>query len=311
MTAPTLSIVIPCRNEQANIEAISAAVIAEVEPLGETFELILIDNASTDETVALARALCARDPRIKLIVNVRNFGQMRSPTHGIYQASGRAVISLCADFQDPPELIPGFVERWRAGTDIVLGVRETERSSWPLMIAREAGYAFLRRFGDYPVIRNATGFGLYDARVVRTLKALNEPEPFFRGMLVESGYSIETISYRRPVRQAGKSNNNLLTLIDFALSGLAGSSKKLLRMPSYLGLIALAAAALCLPIALISAVIGGGWLGWLIAAAVEAQIGLIFLSLGLIGDQVRLTAERTRGTPLVIERERINFADGD
>ncbi|HEX8413488.1 MAG TPA: glycosyltransferase family 2 protein [Sphingomicrobium sp.] len=300
-----ISVVIPTRNEAANVEKIAAAVIAQMETTGEPFDLIFIDNASADETVALVRAMCASDPRIRLIVNARNFGQMRSPTHAIYQAAGDAVIAMCADFQDPPALLPRFVERWRTGGPIILGVRQSEAGSVGLGLGRRFSYWFARRFADYPVIPDATGFGLYDRRVVETLKAIDEPEPFFRGMLVESGFKIETIPYPRPERAAGKSNNGFFALLDFALSGLAGSSKKLLRAPLYLG----AGMAVLTGVALIVALLTRSWL-WLGVAAVEAHFALLFLVLGLIADQVRLTTERTRKTPLVIEAERVNFPAG-
>jgi glycosyltransferase involved in cell wall biosynthesis len=311
MTAPgpdrDISVVIPCRNEEANAPAIAAAVIAQLEQAGVTFDLIFIDNASSDNTVSVIRALCADDPRIRLIVNTRNFGQMRSPTHGIFEARARAVIGMCADFQDPPELLGQFVERWRAGVDIVLGVRESEKSSLVLGWMRELAYAFARRVGDYPIIRNATGFGLYDIKVVRAIAAMKEPEPFFRGMLVETGYAIETIPYARPRRSRGLSNNNFFTLLDFALSGLASSSKKLLRLPFFVGVLAGGFAMVSAIIGVIAVVTGADAAGWLIGAALELQFALIFLFLGLIGDQVRLVSERTRETPLVFERERVNF----
>jgi glycosyltransferase involved in cell wall biosynthesis len=304
-----VSVVIPCRNEEANASAIAAAVIAELERLDVIFDIIFIDNASSDNTVEVIRSLCDRDPRIKLIVNTRNFGQMRSPTHAVFEARGRAVIGMCADFQDPPELLGQFVERWRAGVDIVLGVRESEKSSLVLGWIRELSYAFARRIGDYPIIRNATGFGLYDQRVVRTIAAMKEPEPFFRGMLVETGYALETIPYARPRRSRGLSNNNFFTLLDFALSGLASSSKKLLRLPFFLAVLVMVASGSSAVMALVALASGGGAMPWFVAAGIELQLGLIFLFLGLIGDQVRLVSERTRGTPLVIERERINFPD--
>lgn len=304
---PDLSVVIPCRNEEANAAAIAAAVVLEMEKVGGSFELIFIDNASTDATVPIIRGLCANDPRIKLIVNARDFGQMRSPTHAIFQARGQAIIALCADFQDPPTLIPHFVARWRAGVDIILGVRESEKSARGLGFAREWSYRLGRRFADYPLIPNATGFGLYDARVVRAIEALNEPEPFFRGLLVETGYTIETVPYPRPERRGGRSNNNFFSLLDFALSGLTSSSKKMLRLPLYLGVISIGAAMLLLMIAAGVAIAGGSGWGWLIGAAAEAQFGILLVFLGMIADQIRLIAERTRRTPLVIERERINL----
>src|SRR4051812_20322280 len=151
-SCPEISIVIPCLNEEENAEPICNAVIAEMEKTGCSFELIFIDNCSTDRTVEIIRSICARDDRVKLIANTRNFGQMRSPTHGIYQARGHAVINMCADFQDPPVLIPEFIRRWRDGAKIVLGVRETEKSGAILTACRNASYALQRKFGDYPII---------------------------------------------------------------------------------------------------------------------------------------------------------------
>ena len=207
LSAPEISVVIPTRNEQENARAIAGAVIAELEKLDVSFELIFIDNASPDDTVKIIREMCLTDPRIKLIINARDFGQMRSPTHGIFQARGRAVINLCADFQDPPTLIPEFIDLWRAGHPIILGVREKERNALPLRVLRHIAYYFSNRFFDYAVIPNATGFGLYDRKVVDILSRIDEPEPFFRGLLVEVGYPITTIRYPRPPRHGGRSNN--------------------------------------------------------------------------------------------------------
>lgn len=304
---PELSIVIPCRNEEANVEAMMEAVVAEIERVSSDFEIIFIDNESQDRTVEIVRSLCARDLRVRLIINTRNFGQMRSPTHGIFAARGRAILSLCADFQDPPELLPEFVRRWRAGAAIILGVRESEKSSPLFAATRALSYRLQRRFGDYPIIPNATGFGLYDACVVRAIEALNEPEPFFRGLLVETGYSIETIPYRRGTRVGGRSNNNFFSLLDFALNGLAGSAKSLLRIPLYVGFFLglLTLVSLCGAIA--AAFTGRSVQLWLLATLLESQFALLFLFIGLLGVQVRLISERTRNQPLVVERERVNF----
>jgi dolichol-phosphate mannosyltransferase len=308
---PEISVVIPCFNEAANAEKIAAAVIGQLEKVSHSFDIIFIDNGSTDGTVEIVRGLCARDPRIRLIANTRNFGQLRSPTHALFQATGRAVIGIVADFQDPPELIPQFVERWRAGADIVLGVSRTKRTSPLFAAARRLSYGLQRRFGDYPIIPNATGFGLYDAKVVRAIAALNEPEPFFRGLLVETGYTIETIPFKRPPRAAGKSTNGFFALLDFALSGLAGSSKGLLRVPLYVSFFAFCATLVTLVGAIYSMVVGANPRMWLFATLLELQFALLFLFLGLLGVQVRLISDRTRGTPLVIEKERVNFPPDD
>jgi glycosyltransferase involved in cell wall biosynthesis len=305
---PDVSVVIPCFNEEANAEAICRAAIEQLEGLGLEFDVIFIDNASTDRTVEIVKRLCAFDPRVRLIVNTRNYGQMRSPTHAIYQARGRAVIGLCADFQDPPELLPRFIERWRAGADIVLGVRERdERSGLLLRGARKLAYSLARRFGDYPVIPNATGFGLYDARVVDATRQLAEPEPFFRGMLVETGYRLETIGYLRPDRIKGESKNNFFALLDFAMSALAGSSKRLLRFSLYIGMFGALMTLLMLLGGVIAFFLGKPIAGWFIAAVVQAELAMMFGILGLLGDHVRIISERTRRTPLVLERERVNF----
>ena len=308
---PELSVVIPCFNEEENAAAISAAVVVQMDKVTSDYEIIFIDNGSSDRTVEIIRALCAANPRIRLIVNTRNFGQLRSPTHALFEASGRAVIGIVADFQDPPEMIPQFVERWRAGADIVLATSQTKKMSPVFASIRRLSYGLQRKFGDYPIIPNATGFGLYDRKVVRAIAALNEPEPFFRGLLVETGYRIETIPFKRPPRAAGKSKNGFLALLDFALSALAGSSKGLLRVPLYVSFFIFLATLFTLGGALYSMIVGANPRMWLFAALLEFQFGLLFLFLGLLGVQVRMISDRTRGTPLVIERERVNFPTGE
>ena len=308
---PELSVVIPCYNEEDNAAGIAAAVIAQLETVSDSFNILFIDNGSADRTVEIIRGLCAADPRIRLIVNTRNFGQLRSPTHAVFEADGRAVIGVVADFQDPPEMIPQFVAQWRAGADIVLGVSETKKVSPLLAAARTLSYGLQRKFGDYPIIPNATGFGLYERKVVRAIAALNEPEPFFRGMLVESGYKIVTIPFKRPPRAAGESKNGFLALLDFALSALAGSSKGLLRVPLYVSFFIFCATLVTVFGAIYSILVGANPRMWLFAALLEFQFGLLFLFLGLLGVQVRMISDRTRNTPLVIERERVNFPPGD
>lgn len=310
LTKPDISVLIPCRNEEANAALIAEAVVVQMEKVAVDFDLIFIDNASTDRTVPIIRELCARDPRIRLIVNTRDFGQMRSPTHGVLSTRGRAVIGMCADFQDPPELLPTFIARWRAGADIVLGVREKGRSTLLFGWARQLFYAIAARIGEYRIIPDATGFGLYDRKVVDAIAALREPEPFFRGMLVETGYSTEIVTYPRPGRLRGLSNNNFFTLLDFALSGLASSAKSLIRLSFFVAAGCGMLTILSVIAALTAFLVGGSPVTWLIGAAVELQFALLFGFLGLIGDQVRLTSQRSRGTPLVVERERVNFPDG-
>lgn len=307
---PELSIVIPCYNEEANVEAICAAVGAEAARHALSHEIILIDNCSTDRTRALIRGICARDDRVRAIFNNRNYGQMRSPTYGIYQASGRAVIGMCADFQDPPALIGEFVRLWRAGSKLVLGQRRSEHSGPLLSLVRWAGYSLLRKYGDYPVIGGVTGFGLYDHEVVDTLRKWNEPEPFFRGMLVESGFALTLVPFDRPERAAGESKNDVAALYSFAVSAAAGSARKLLRLPILLSLWAGAISGLLLLGALAGLFLGGPALALLAFGLGTGMFAVLLLFLGLIGEQVRMLAERSRNVPLVIEEERINFPAG-
>lgn len=304
---PELSVVIPCFNEAQNVAAICKAVTAEAIGHAESHEIILIDNGSTDGTRTIMRNLCAADPRIRVILNNRNYGQMRSPTYGLYQAEGRAVIGMCADFQDPPALIGEFLRKWRGGAQVVLGQRRSEKASPLLRAVRHVGYGFLARFGDYPVIPGATGFGLFDREVIDTLAAWNEPEPFFRGMVVESGFRLALVPFDRPERAAGESKNGIAALASFALSGLAGSAKSLLRLPLFLSLyVGLLALALLVAAPVAFAVDGPVWL--LLALALGLGLfAVLLLFLGLIGEQVRMLAERSRNVPLVIEQERINF----
>jgi glycosyltransferase involved in cell wall biosynthesis len=305
--APEISVVIPCLDEEDNVRPIYEAVRDELEAHAASFEIIFIDNCSTDKTREILRQICTEDGRVWVIFNTRNFGQMRSPTHAIFQARGQAVIGMCADFQDPPVLLGEFIGRWRKGAQIVLGVRRTERASPLLSTARSWGYRFLQRFADYPVVPGATGFGLYDRLVVDILARWHEPEPFFRGMLVEAGFARELVPYDRPERRFGKTKNGLRELLEFATSGLAGSSKGLLRRPIVWSLGFLVLATLLVAAAGIAAWVGGSYWPWLIIATQVVLFSINFLFMGLLGEQVRMIGERSRGVPLVIEQERINF----
>jgi len=304
---PELSIVIPCFNEEENVRAICAAVSAEAIRHARSHEIIFIDNCSTDGTRAIIRQLCAADPRVRGIFNTRNYGQMRSPTHGLFQARGEAVIGMGADFQDPPALIGELVRQWRAGASVVLGQRRSEPAPPLLRLVRRLGYAFLRRFGDHPIVPGATGFGLFDRKVVESLATWNEPEPFWRGMVIESGYRLALVPFDRPARIAGRSKNDARALFSFALSALAGSARSLLRLPIPIGLGAGLLAVPLLAATLFAAAGHGPFWPLLTLTTAVGMFATLLLFLGLLGEQVRMLAERSRNLPLVIEEERINF----
>lgn len=307
---PEISVVIPCYDEEDNVREIHAAVVAELRQHARSHEVILIDNGSTDRTRPLLRAIAAADPGTRVILNNRNYGQMRSPTYAIYQAEGEAVIAMCADFQDPPALIGAFIAQWRAGAEVVLGQRRAERASFGTRLSRSLGYALLGRVADYPLVPGATGFGLFSRRCVDALAAWNEPEPFFRAMVIESGFRLAVVPYDRPQRANGTSKNSWRTLTDFALSGLAGSTRALLRLPLMLSLLAAALAALLLVAAVMAALFDGP-AGLLLLLTTQFGIfAVLLLFLGLLGVQVRAISERARNVPLVIEEERLNFPPG-
>ena len=302
-----ITFVVPCYNEEANVRAMRDALTFEAERHAKSHEIIFIDNHSTDRTRPLLRELCAEDTRVRAIFNNRNYGQMRSPTYCVYQGEGRAVIGLCCDFQDPPALIGPMIAHWRDGAEIVLGKRRSEKSSLLLRSMRAIGYGFFQRFADYPVIPGVTGFGLYDRRPIDAIAAWNEPEPFLRGMLVESGYRLVVLPYDRPPRAGGETKNNFGSLWSFALSGIAGSTKSLLRMPLSIALFGVLFTGALLLLALVMEFVGGPALA---VAALGLALGLfsvVMFFMGLMGDQIRLISERTRNVPLVIEDERVNF----
>lgn len=307
---PEISFAIPCYNEEENVVEIYRAVTREAERHARSHEIIFIDNKSTDRTRELMREVCAGDRRVRAIFNNRNFGQMRSPTYAIYQAEGEAVIGMGADFQDPPALIGDLIRLWRAGAQVVLGQRRTEKASLFLSIVRPLGYRFLGRFADYPVIPGATGFGLFGREAIDTLAAWNEPEPFFRGMVVDGGFRIAIIPFERPQRAAGETKNNLRTLTDFALSSIAGSAKSLLRVPIMASLYLGVATAVLLLLGLAAPLWHGPAGLLLLGGFALGGYASLLLWIGLIGEQVRIISERTRNTPLVIEEERINFPEG-
>ncbi len=308
-SAPEVSVVIPTYNEEDNVVQITEAVIQELTPITRSFEIVIIDNNSADRTVELIRELCVRYPFVRSIVNTRNFGQMRSPTHAIYSCRGEAIIGLCADFQDPPSLLPQFIGHWRAGAKIVLGVTHAAESGWILGLARKLSYGLLARIGEVKTIAGATGFGLYDSEVVATLKRWNDPEPFFRAMLVESGFVITTIPFMRPMRERGLSKNSWRTLSAFALSALPLLSRNTFRI-AFISSLAIVCAGAFVSLLALPAIIFSG------AAAVLGLIGIALIVMGglvalisMLGIQVMAVSDRVRNVPLVIERERMNFDD--
>ena len=304
-----VGLVLPCYNEEGNVEELHERLVKVFEGLPDyTFEMLFIDNASTDGTVAKVKALAARDPRVKLIVNARNFGHIRSPFHGMMQAAGDCVIVMCTDLQDPPEMIPQFLEQWRHGASMVLGQKRTSQESPSFFALRGLYYKVARAIAEVPLLEHVTGFGLYDRRVVEIMRGFADPYPYARGMIAEIGLPYVTIPYDQPLRTRGITKNNFYTLLDLALLGITSYSKTPLRLATILGFVL---SGLSLAVAVGFLVLKLVFWYSLPAGYAPAVIGIFFLGsvqiflIGLLGEYVSAALTQVRHRPLVVERERL------
>ena len=232
-----LSILIPCYNEEDNVVPISEAVIETLErdlPQYD-YELVFIDNDSTDHTRPLLRELCANNPKIKAIFNAKNFGQFNSPFHGMLQVTGDCVIQMVCDFQDPVELIPKYVHEWENGYKIVIGIKVSSKEN-PIMYGlRSCYYKVIKKFSDVEQIEHFTGSGLYDRAFIEVLRKLDDPTPFLRGIVAELGFKRKEIPYEQPQRRAGITKNNFYRLYDAAMLSFTSYTKVGLRMATFFG----------------------------------------------------------------------------
>ncbi len=307
-----LSIVTPCYNEEAGIaecyEAVRAVMESELKDFG--YEHIFIDNCSQDSTVAILRDIAARDKRVKVIVNSRNFGPARSPFHAVLQTRGDATIPMLADLQTPPALIPQMVKLWQQGAKVVIAVKRQsdERMFWRQ--ARSAYYRVLKSLSKVEQIPNFIGYGLYDRCVVDAMRKLHEPEPYFRGLVVEVGFERQIIEYDQPPRRHGSSSYNFFSLADFALVGLSSYSRAPLRLMTFLGFFV---SSLSFLAGLIYLIVKLLFWNSLPVGVAPVLIAIFFLgsiqlfALGVVGEYIGLLLNYSRRFPLVIEKERINF----
>jgi glycosyltransferase involved in cell wall biosynthesis len=306
-----VSIVTPCFNEEGNVRQLYEQVRNVFETLGRyRREHIFIDNASTDRTVAILREIASGDRNVKVIVNQRNFGPLRSPHHAFILATGDAVISLAADLQDPPSLIPTFLERWEQGFKIVLGVKRTSEESRAMFMVRSFYYRLLHRLSDVQLVQHATGFGLFDRVFMDMVRALDDPYPYTRGLIAEFGFECATIPYDQPRRKRGISNNSFYSLYDMAMLGITSHSKLPLRLATILGF---AMSAFSLVVAILYFVYKLIFWNSFPVGIAPIVIGL-FLSfsvqlffMGILGEYIAIIHTRLMKRPLVVEKERINF----
>jgi glycosyltransferase involved in cell wall biosynthesis len=306
-----ISVVTPCYNEEENVELLYNEVKKVFEKIGEyDYEHIFIDNSSKDRTVAILKEIAKKDKNVKIIVNVRNFGHIRSPFHGFLQARGDAVIPMVADLQDPPSMILDFIRKWEEGYKVIVGVKKQSEET-PLMFAiRKFFYNLIEGISEADQIKNFSGFGLYDRKIVEILRVINDPYPYFRGLISELGYDIFRIDYTQPMRKKGITKNNFYSLFDVAMQGITNQSKIPLRLATIIGF---CLAVLSLFVAFIYTIYKIiFWQSFSVGMA-PLVIGLFFFSavqlffIGIIGEYVGSIYTQVLKRPLVIERERINF----
>lgn len=307
-----ISVLVPCYNEQENVVPISNEIvkILENELAAYDYEVLFIDNCSTDNTRVLLRELCKKNQRVKAIFNARNFGQFNSPFHGLCQASGDCVILVCADFQDPLELIPVFVSEWEKGCKIVSGIKTSSKENKMIRFLRSCYYKTIKKMSDIEQIEHFTGFGLYDRSFIDILRNLNDPIPFLRGIVAELGFDRKNIPYEQQKRQAGKTKNNWYTLFDAAMLSFTSYTKAGLRIATIVGFIT---AGLTFIISLVYLVYKLLYWDSFSAGIAPLILGVFFLGslqlffIGFIGEYVMSINTRLMNRPLVIEEERINF----
>lgn len=306
-----ISVVTYCFNEAANVEPLYRRVKELFAGADRyVYEHIFIDNASTDGTQEKLRALAAEDKGVKVILNTRNFGHIRSPYYGLLQASGDAAVYMASDFQDPPELIPEFIKKWEAGYKVVLGIKTNSAESAAMFALRKFYYNLIDNLADVKINKNNTGFGLYDKRVIAELAKLEEPYPFFRGLVSELGFESARVEYFQPARKRGITKNNFYTLYDIGMLGIINHSKVPLRMAIFAGSFFAAVSLLFALGYLVYKLVY--WNSFSVGMA-PAVIGLFFFSsvqfvfLGVLGEYIGAIYTQTLKRPLVIEKERINF----
>lgn len=304
-----IGIVLPCYNEEANVDEIYERLVRVFESLPQyTVEILFIDNASTDRTVEKVKALIERDPRVRLIVNARNFGWIRSPFHGMLQVGGDCVIQMCSDLQEPPESIPGFLQAWENGAAVVVGQKVSSQESRVFWTVRSLYYRFARAIADVPLLEHVTGFGLYDRRVIEIMRSYQDPYPYLRGLISEIGLPIAIVKYDQKARRRGLTKSNFWSLYDMAVLGMTSHSKAPLRLATIAGF---ALSAMSLLVALAFLCIKLFFWFALPAGYAPVVIGVFFLGsvqvflIGLLGEYLSAVLAHVRHRPLVVERERI------
>lgn len=309
-----ISVMIPCYNEEENARPIYEAVRNELQKScpNYDYEILFIDNKSTDNTRQIIRQICAEDKKVRAIFNSKNFGQFNSPYYGILQTSGDCTITICADFQDPVELIPRFVAEWEKGYKIVCGIKTSSKESKLMYFLRSCYYKAIKKLSSVEQIEHFTGFGLYDKSFVQTLRDLKDPTPFIRGIVAELGPQRKDIEYQQPQRRAGKTHNNWYSLYDAAMLSFTSYTKVGLRLATFAGFLI---SGINFLLALVYFIMKLIWWDRFIAGTAPLLIGVFFMGgiqlffIGLLGEYIMSMNARIMNRPLVVEEERLNFDD--
>ena len=305
-----ISIVTPTFNEEANIEKLCREIREEIKKLDYDYEHIVIDNCSTDKTIDKLREIASKDKNVKVIINSRNYGHIKSPFHGMLQSNGDACILMVSDFQEPIDLIPKYINKWESGSKIVLGEKIASDENNFMFSLRKLFYYFLNKISEIKLSTNTTGTGLFDKEVINRLKKINDPYPYFRGLISEIGFEIETIKFHQPLRQFGITKNNFFTLYDLAMLGIVKHSRMPLRFMTLLGFIASFG---CLLVAIVYFILKLIFWSSFTLGSAPTLIGIFAISsiqimlLGLLGEYIGIILLHQRNMPLVVEKERINF----
>ncbi|MDA7808618.1 glycosyltransferase family 2 protein [Candidatus Pelagibacter sp.] len=305
-----ISIVTPTFNEEENIKRLCSEIKVEAESLNYDYEHIIIDNSSSDKTIDILREIAAKDKNVKIIINSRNYGHIKSPFYGIMQATGDACILMVSDFQEPIHLITKYIKKWENGAKIVLGQKNISEENNFIFSLRKLFYTLLNKISETKLSINTTGTGLFDKKVIDRLKKINDPYPYFRGLISEVGFDIETIEFDQPLRKLGKTKNNFFTLYDLAMLGVVKHSRMPLRIMTLLGFISSFG---CLFVAIIYLILKLIFWNSFELGSAPTIIGIFTISsiqimlLGLLGEYIGVILMHQRNMPLVIEKERINF----
>ena len=305
-----ISIVTPTFNEEENIERLCQEIKREVQSLNYEYEHIVIDNCSTDKTIDKLREISSKDKNVKVIINSKNYGHLKSPFHGILQSNGDACILMVSDFQEPINLITQYIKKWENGAKIVLGEKNVSEENNFMFSLRKLFYTTLNKISETKLSINTTGTGLFDKEVVERLKKINDPYPYFIGLISEVGFDIETIKFDQPLRKFGVTKNNFFTLYDLAMLGVVKHSRMPLRFMTLLGFISSFG---CLLVAIIYFILKLIFWNSFTLGSAPMIIGIFAISsiqimlLGLLGEYIGVIFLHQRNMPLVIEKERINF----